>query len=182
MLLLDVTTEEVFEIICKCSNSAVDWSQFLPSMIATFFGFVLALIGATLTGLVTKRIKISKLRNRVFFELAQFYIDITENDDSVLSYDYPIWDSVISSSILLDIGDNGLLSELSNLYGQIKVLAQLEESDFAEGVDNTTPSKQILKKRRETAAAILSSTCSKNIQLAIDKLRKNSSNVKDGKD
>lgn len=38
-------TDEIVNTICECASSSVDWSQFWPSMIATFAGFVLALLG-----------------------------------------------------------------------------------------------------------------------------------------
>ena len=45
MNILELGTKGIVYVEGGCSNLAVDWSQFWPSMIATFVGFLLALIG-----------------------------------------------------------------------------------------------------------------------------------------
>lgn len=172
MNLLDITTEEVINVVCECSKSTIDWSQFWPSMIATFVGFVLALISAFITSVVSKKFKIQHLKNRVILELAKIYKDIKENDKSLLTYDCPIWDSIISSSLLLDIGDNEFILELSSLYGQIKILEQCECKYLNESSESMIPDKKVLFKRATTANKIENSKYYSRIQKAKSELDK----------
>lgn len=74
MNLLDETSEEVIRIVCECSNSSVDWSQFWPSMIATFVGFALALLGEFAFEKIKSLVDSTALLKRVRQELCDVEI------------------------------------------------------------------------------------------------------------
>jgi len=155
------------------SNSLnINRNSIIEQAIGAFFGFVLALLSAWLTAFVAKRIKIYKLRKRVYIELAEVYNGITpsEHNATLLYYDCPIWDSIISSGILLDIGNNAFLQPLGEIYGQLNILRDLEQKMLEEN-EEQTPNEYIIAKRTKLISIIKESEHFKHIDQMAKELK-----------
>jgi hypothetical protein len=151
----------------------VDGIVIIEQAIGAFFGFVLALLSAWLTAFIVKRVKIHNLKKRAYLELAEVYdsIESDKNKLTLLYYDHPIWDSIISSGILLDIGDNAFLQSLVNIFGRLEILKKLELKMISENEDQN-PSDDVLEKRKKLVTDIQRSKHFKNIKQIARKLNK----------
>ena len=145
----------------------------LEQAIGAFFGVIPALFGAWITTGIVKRIKICNLKKRAYLELAEVYQSIVfdKNQYTLLYYDHPIWDSIISSGILLDISDNAFLQSLVNIYGPLKILKELELKMASENEDQN-PSNDVLEKRKKIVTIIQNSEHFKYINKMNGKLSK----------
>jgi hypothetical protein len=108
-----------------CSMT-IDWSQFVPSMSATFAGVVLALIG---TRLYDKR-KDSHDKNGLILEFQEELEKLCKDIDNTVGSKNikfclnpaktPVWDSVINTKKLMLIRKYHWYQELMALYDDIK--------------------------------------------------------------
>ena len=151
----------------------IDVKNIIELAIGAFLGFLFALFSAWITAVIAKLIKIHRLRKRVYLELAEVYFDIilTENNETLLYYDYPIWDSVIASAILLDIGDNSFIQSLVQIYERLKILKGLELKELSKN-ENQNPNEDILYKRKNLAKIIANSEHFKYISKLENKVNK----------
>jgi hypothetical protein len=145
----------------------------IEQVIGAFLGFVLALLGAWLTTFIVKRIKIHNLKKRAYLELAEVYYSkkYEKNQYTLLYYDHPIWDSIISTGVLLEIGDNAFLQSLVSIYARLEILKELEQKMVSEN-EEQNPSSDILKKRKKLATDIQNSEYFKYINEIVSKLNK----------
>jgi len=146
----------------------------IEQAIGAFFGFVFALLSAWLTTFIVKRIKIYNLKKRAYLELAELYRSIQpdRNQYTLFYYDHPIWDSIISSGILLDINDNALLQSLINIYGRLEILKELELKMMSEN-EEQNPSSDVLEKRKKLATDIQKLKNFEYINKIVNKLNAN---------
>jgi len=146
--------------ICEISRNGI-----VEQAIGAFLGFVFALLSAWITAIIAKRIKICTLRKRVYTELAEVYFCITsrENNETLLYYDCPIWDSIIASAMLLEMGDNAFLQPLVEIYGRLNILRGQEQKMLEED-ETQNPSSDIIGKRKKLAAIIQNSILFKKME------------------
>jgi len=102
-----------------------DWSGFWPSMIATFAGFVLALIGERLYDYykdLREGNELVKAFNREIQTILSEVKKVRDNGNSVWinPIKIPIWDSVISTNKISLLCNYNWYSDLFRLYNEIK--------------------------------------------------------------
>ena len=148
--------------------TGISGSSIVEQAIGAFIGFALALVGAWFSGKIAKKMKIRSLKKRVYLELTELYSDIKSPryKNTLLSYDFPIWDSVISSAILLDIGNNTFLQSLVAIYGRLKILQDSEHKMLLED-EEQKPTPEVLKKRDNLVKFIEDSEHYKQIKINI---------------
>ncbi len=99
-----------------------DWSQFVPSMIATFAGFILALIGQWGAENLHDFFQLRNLKSRIKQELEivkNQLIKFKETDLDVHPLKTPIWDEAISAG-QISILPADLRAKLFNVYSSIQ--------------------------------------------------------------
>ena len=148
----------------------INGSSIIVQAIGAFIGFALALVGAWFSRKIAKKRKIRSLKKRVYSELTEVYCAIKspEYKNTLLHYDLPIWDSVISSATLLDIGDNAFLQSLVAIYGRLKILKYSEHKILSEN-EEQKPAHEVLKKRENLVKFIEGSEHYKQIETNIKK-------------
>lgn len=99
-----------------------DWSQFVPSMIATFAGFILALIGQWGAEKLHDFFQLRNLKSRIKQELEivkSQLIKFKETDLDVHPLKTPTWDEAISAG-QISILPADLRAKLFNVYSSIQ--------------------------------------------------------------
>ncbi len=99
-----------------------DWSQFIPSMIATFTGFILALFGQWCAGKLQGFFQLKNLKIRIKQELEIIknqLINYNETNLDVQPFKTPTWDEAISAG-QISILSADLRVKLFNVYSLIQ--------------------------------------------------------------
>ena len=100
----------------------VDWSQFLPSMIATFVGFVLALTGQWFFGYIKKSKESDELKSHIAEELNSIKIDLEQFVSTSLDVQplkTPIWNALINAGQVALL-DTNTREQLFRVYNTIQ--------------------------------------------------------------
>ena len=100
----------------------VDWSQFLPSIIATFVGFVLALTGQWFLGYVKKSKEANELKSHIAEELNSLKIDLEQLVSTSLDVQplkTPIWNALINAGQVALL-DTNIREQLFRVYNTIQ--------------------------------------------------------------
>lgn len=132
-------------IICS------DWSQFFPSVIATFIGFVLAILGMWIYDSIRKFFERKNLREDIRNELLriQEVLKTIEKEDNIAKGNNSkilrinplkcyIWDSAISTNRISLLNKLSCYSELLSIYDTINDFNQwqlLKSNKILEGID-----------------------------------------------
>lgn len=93
----------------NCVGITTDWSQFIPSMIATFVGFVLALLGQAIYEHCKERSSAKSCVSSIRDELESIYnilkdIDTTDPNNILRT---PVWDGIVDSYKINMLGMKG---------------------------------------------------------------------------
>ena len=128
--------------------TGINVNNIVVQAIGAFIGFALALVGAWITKKIAKKMKIRSLKKRVYLELNDMYSAIKSpaNKSTLLYYDFPIWSSVISSAILLDIEDHMFIQSIVAIYGRLIILKDSESKILSDNQERK-PTDEILKQR-----------------------------------
>lgn len=133
ILLTALSTEQslttMTESLASSNNSSegwflsVDWTQFIPEMIATLVGFGLALLGSKIYDNYKDKGERKRLVSSLVREL--LIIDKTiDNLDLSLTWikpiKYPVWDSAINANKIALIDDTDWFRELCDLYDDVQ--------------------------------------------------------------
>lgn len=100
----------------------VDWSQFLPSMIATFVGFVLALLGQWLFLFFVKTNNSHELIEHIVEELTNIKIDLEKfscNSLDIQPLKTPVWNAVINAGQVALL-DTKMREQLFSVYNAVQ--------------------------------------------------------------
>lgn len=99
-----------------------DWSQFIPSMIATFAGFILALIGQWGAGKIHDFLQLRDLKSRIRQELEIVKNQLSGYKETCLDVQplkTPTWDEAISAG-QISILPADLRAKLFKVYSSIQ--------------------------------------------------------------
>lgn len=111
---------EVAENISSKASLVIDWSQFVPEIIATFLGFGLALFGQWLWEYFKDKSSAKNLKKRITSELKKIKDDLSSiTGIHVEPFKLSIWDTCISTGDL-KVLDAELQDALSLVYSIIK--------------------------------------------------------------
>ncbi|GHT10787.1 hypothetical protein FACS189426_11700 [Bacteroidia bacterium] len=100
----------------------IDWSQFLPSMIATFIGFVLALIGQWFFGYIKKSKGSGELKSHIAEELNSIKLALENFESTFLDVQplkTPIWNALINAGQVALL-DTQIREQLFGVYSTIQ--------------------------------------------------------------
>ena len=114
--------EETMNILLSSACNEPDWAQFWPSMIATFVGFVLALLGEFAFEKIKSQCNAKSLLVRIKTELGEIRNELNNWHDALIGCQplkTPVWDEAIN------VGQVSLLGkeerkEFFKIYKQIQ--------------------------------------------------------------
>lgn len=157
-----------------------DWSQFLPSLIATLVGFGLALLGEWIVRSISKKVQAKDLKRQLSNEVENILKKIDELEkNTMLSEDnplrIPVWKTAISSNSL-NVLDKTTRSVFMRLYDNIEaynswysrktdILLSIYDKEMA-------GKKDVLGENRDLANSSFLEKINKKIKQIADDVRK----------
>ncbi len=102
--------------------NGTDWSQFWPSMIATFVGFALALIGEFAFEKIKSHCDAKSLLTRIQIELGEIKADLERWHPALIGCQplkTPVWDEAINAG-QVSLLDKNKRKEFFKIYKQIQ--------------------------------------------------------------
>lgn len=109
-------------ILLSSSCNGTDWTQFWPSMIATFVGFALALFGEFAFEKIKSHRDAKSLLIRIRTELGEIQDDLTNWHAALIGCQplkTPVWDEAINAG-QVSLLDKNARKEFFNIYKQIQ--------------------------------------------------------------
>lgn len=146
-----------------------DWSQFVPSMIATFAGFILALIGQWGAEKLHNFFQLRDLKKRIRQELEIVRSQLTDFKETSLDVQplkTPTWDEAISAG-QISILPADLRARLFNIYSSIQEFNSWSRVQANNYFKDRTYDELLIKALKEIKEKLLSDEGSISIAAAI---------------
>jgi hypothetical protein len=135
----------------------MDWTQFWPSMIATFFGFILALIGQWFLGRRKERAEAKALVDRIkqeFNRIISVLSDIKITQAQIDPLKTPVWDAAINAG-QISLLDAELREDLFSIYNAIREFNSWNAVQANYYFDNSKPNPQLMNEIEKLRAELL---------------------------